>query len=172
MEFIKAEKARQAENLKKLKKKPKTDEEDAKDAEELVSRTTSTLVTQMSTDDADLIESEIELAKTEWLMDNHQQMDAVAFEKLNRLKSILDIDVSEMDVIVRMDLDVPLTPFTPFTPLEEEFKELIEQREADLASETAKRKVKKSKKQIEEEAEQWRLYDEAKQARQEPWKTR
>lgn len=59
-------------------------------------------------------------------MDNHQHMDSSAFEKLNRKKSILDIDVAEMDVVVRTDLDVPLTPFTPFTPLEEEFKELLE----------------------------------------------
>ena len=52
-------------------------------------------------------------------------MDSVAFEKLSRKKSILDIDVAELDVIVRTDLDVPLSSFTPFTPLEEEFSELL-----------------------------------------------
>jgi hypothetical protein len=90
-------------------------------------------------------------------------MDEVAFEKLNRKKSLLDIDITEQDVILRLDLDVPLTPFTPFVPLEEEFKDLLAAREAELSAEgTKKNKVKKTKKQLEDEAEQWRLYEEAK----------
>lgn len=52
-------------------------------------------------------------------------MDATAFEALNRRVSILDIDVAESDVVLRTDLDVPLSPYTPLPPLEEEFAELI-----------------------------------------------
>jgi len=53
-------------------------------------------------------------------------MDADAFEKLNRKMSILDIDISELDVVLRMDLDVPLSAYSPLPPLEDEFKELLE----------------------------------------------
>ena len=82
-------------------------------------------------------------------------------------------DNSSLCVVLRVDLDVPLTPFVPFRPIEEEFKELLDAKEAE-ASEAAhrKQKQKKTKKQLEEEAEQWRLYEEAQRARAEPWKTR
>lgn len=62
-------------------------------------------------------------------MENHLKMDADAFEKLNRKMSILDIDISELDVVLRTDLDVPLSPYTALAPLEEEFKELLEMQE-------------------------------------------
>jgi len=58
-------------------------------------------------------------------MENHLKMDAEAFEKLNRKVSILDIDIGELDVVLRTDLDVPLTPYVPLPPLEEEFKDLL-----------------------------------------------
>lgn len=80
-------------------------------------------------------------------MENHNVMDAKAFEKLNRKKSVLDIDVAEQDCILRVDLDVPLTPFIPFRPLEEEFKELLDAKQAEESETGAKRhKQKKSKK--------------------------
>jgi len=44
-------------------------------------------------------------------MDNHLKMDAEMFDVLNRKVSILDIDVAELEVVLRTDLDVPLTPF-------------------------------------------------------------
>jgi hypothetical protein len=53
-------------------------------------------------------------------------MDAAAFEKLNRKVSILDIDVADQDVILRADLDVPMTPFVPFKPIEDEFKDFLD----------------------------------------------
>lgn len=58
-------------------------------------------------------------------MDNHLRMNAEAFEKLNRKVSILDIDVSELDVVLRTDLDVPLTPYEQPLPLEDEFKDFL-----------------------------------------------
>ena len=52
-------------------------------------------------------------------------MDAAAFEKLNRKVSILDIEVAEQDIVLRTDLDVPLTNYVLLPPLEEEFKDLL-----------------------------------------------
>jgi hypothetical protein len=81
----------------------------------------------------DKCESELELLKTEWLMDNHLRMNADAFEKLNRKVSILDIDVSELDVVLRTDLDVPLTPYEQLQPLEDEFKDFLIAQEEEAA---------------------------------------
>jgi hypothetical protein len=58
-------------------------------------------------------------------MENHLKMDAAAFEKLNRKVSILDIEVAEQDIVLRTDLDVPLTNYVLLPPLEEEFKDLL-----------------------------------------------
>ena len=46
-------------------------------------------------------------------------MDSDMFDQLNRKMSVLDIDIGEMDVVTRADLDVPLTPYVPPPPLEE-----------------------------------------------------
>lgn len=56
------------------------------------------------------------------------------FDTLNRKVSILDIDVAELEVVLRTDLDVPLTPFQPLPPLEEEFKELLQAKEEEEAN--------------------------------------
>jgi hypothetical protein len=98
------------------------------------------------TEEIDRCESEIELSKTEWLMQNHLHMDADAFEKLNRKMSILDIDISELDVVLRMDLDVPLSAYSPLPPLEDEFKELLEMQAQEAANPNLKKKQKKTKK--------------------------
>ena len=58
-------------------------------------------------------------------MQNHLKMDAEVFDQLNRKVSILDIDVAELEVVLRTDLDVSLTPYVPLPPLEDEFKELL-----------------------------------------------
>ena len=58
-------------------------------------------------------ENEIEFAKTKWLFDNHMKMDETQYDELYRLESILDIDVSGKDLIIRLDLDVPLSPYIP-----------------------------------------------------------
>ena len=67
-------------------------------------------------------------------MDNHLKMDAEMFDVLNRKISILDIDVAELEVVLRTDLDVPLTSFQPLPPLEEEFKELLQAKEEEEAN--------------------------------------
>lgn len=58
-------------------------------------------------------EHEIEYVKTKWLFDNHIKMDETQYDELHRLESILDIDISGKDLIMRLDLDVPLSPYVP-----------------------------------------------------------
>lgn len=65
----------------------------------------------------DKYENEIELNKTRWLIDNHKKMDVNAYDELNRLESILETDISGRDLILRLDLDVPLSPYTPPPPV-------------------------------------------------------
>jgi hypothetical protein len=81
--------------LKKLKKKPKTAEEDVADKKEIISRIATHMSTRFTESEIDSIESEIDLARTEWLMHNHLRMDAAQFEILNRKMSILDIDIAD-----------------------------------------------------------------------------
>lgn len=49
-------------------------------------------------------------------MDNHLTMDVDQYDALRRKVSILDVDISGKDLIMRLDLDVPLSPYTPPPP--------------------------------------------------------
>ena len=40
-------------------------------------------------------------------------MNEDQYDELYRLQSILDIDISGKDLILRLDLDVPLSPYEP-----------------------------------------------------------
>lgn len=96
-------------------------------------------------------------------MENHLKMDAEVFDQLNRKVSILDIDVAELEVVLRTDLDVPLTPYVPLPPLEEEFRELLQAKEEEDSNQASQKKLqKKTKKQLEEESEQWAKYEHGK----------
>ena len=44
-------------------------------------------------------------------------MDEKQFDEIHRLESILDIDISGKDLVMRFDLDVPLTPYVPPQPI-------------------------------------------------------
>ena len=163
--------AKKAEHAKKNKKKPKTEEEEAKEIEEVNAKVTEWLALEMAQNEADRCEQQIEIVKTKWLMDNHIPMDEAVFDQLNRKMSILDIDIGEQDILLRMDLDVPLSHFTQLPPIEEEFKSLFEDQEKSSASRKSTKK-KKNKKQIEEEQERQALLEQAKRLRAEPWKSR
>ena len=113
----------------------------------MIARITNGLSHQYQEQEIEKIENEIELLKTEWLMENHLRMDRATFEKLNRKLSILDMDVGELDVVLRTDLDVPLTSYVPLSPLEEEFKELLAAQEEEAQQASQKKKQKKTKKQ-------------------------
>lgn len=56
-------------------------------------------------------EKEIELIKTRWLMQNHLKMDKDAYDAVNRKLSIYDIELGARDIILRLDLDIPLSKF-------------------------------------------------------------
>jgi hypothetical protein len=56
---------------------------------------------------------EIDILKTKWLMENHEKMDRGKYDDLYHLESVLDIDVAGKDIILRLDLDVPLSPYVP-----------------------------------------------------------
>lgn len=46
-------------------------------------------------------------------MDNHEKMDKAQYDQLLHLESVLDIEVGGKDLVVRLDLDVPLSHYTP-----------------------------------------------------------
>jgi hypothetical protein len=166
---IQQEALKVAEQLKKNKKKPKTAEEEQAEKRELQTRTVAALCQQFTEGEIDRCEAELEMLKTEWLMRNHLKMDCAAFEKLNRKVSVLDIDIADMEVVLRTDLDVPLTPYQALPPLEEEFKDFLQQQQEEAS---LKKKQKKTKKQQEEDAEMQSRYEQGKLAREEPWKSR
>lgn len=107
------QKARKAEWLKKTKRKPKTEEEENAEAEELKTRMAAGLKGELQGQRLTKAEGEIDYVKTKWLFENHTKMDTEQYDELHRLESILDIDISGKDVIMRLDLDVPLSPYIP-----------------------------------------------------------
>ena len=46
-------------------------------------------------------------------MDNHVVMDEAIYDKLNRKLSVYDVELGSKDVILRLDLDIPLSKFIP-----------------------------------------------------------
>jgi len=103
---------------KKGKKKPKTEEEEQKDVEELRTRASTALGSSFG-ERVEKMESQIEFEKTKWLMDNHLKMDESAYDELLRKQSIIDIDLSGKDILLRLDLDVPLSPYEAPQPEKE-----------------------------------------------------
>lgn len=109
-------KQRKAESLKKSKQKPKTEEEEAQELESLIQKTTAELTQSLTKNNSEKIisaENEIELIKTRWLMKNHIIMDGERYDMINRKMSIYDIDIGSKDIILRLDLDIPLSKFVP-----------------------------------------------------------
>jgi hypothetical protein len=46
-------------------------------------------------------------------MENHEVMDVKQYDDLMHLESVLDIEFGGKDIVVRLDLDVPLSAYTP-----------------------------------------------------------
>jgi hypothetical protein len=46
-------------------------------------------------------------------MTNHTKMDSSQWDQVNRKLSVYDIELGNKDVVLRLDLDVPLSPFVP-----------------------------------------------------------
>ena len=126
-EWLKQEALRKAEVLKKNKQKPKTEEQEAQELEQIIQSVVDRVVQTTNQVEADKIERDIQIIQTKWLMDNHIKMDDAMFDSLNRKVSVLDIDISEQEIILRADLDVPLSPYVPMPSIEEEFKSFFDQ---------------------------------------------
>lgn len=109
-------KAKKADWYKTTKKKPKTDDEEAMEAEEIRSKASVGLKHELLGNRLSRVGREVEILRTKWLMDNHALMDAKQYDDLLHLESVLDIDVAGKDLLVRLDLDVPLSAYTPPTP--------------------------------------------------------
>ena len=86
---------------------------------------TESLNTDFTKSRVEKAEKSISLLQTEWTMENHLTMDTDMFDQLNRKMSVLDIDIGEMDIVTRADLDVPLTTYVPPPPLEEQFSSIM-----------------------------------------------
>ena len=109
---------KKAEAAKRTKAKPKTEEEEAAELEQVISKTAEELGKILSADngDADAVkaaEREIELIKTRWSMEHHTKMDAEQYDCINRKLSVYDIELGARDIVLRLDLDIPLSKFTP-----------------------------------------------------------
>ena len=46
-------------------------------------------------------------------MENHTKMDSDQYDCINRKLSVYDIELGSRDVVLRLDLDIPLSNFTP-----------------------------------------------------------
>lgn len=114
--LIEEMKVKKAEAAKKSKAKPKTEEEEAEEQQAHIDRCGESLAGLLTGQNSEKLisaEKEIELLKTRWLMQNHIKMDAKQYDIVNRKLSIYDIDLGSKDLVIRLDLDVALTPFDP-----------------------------------------------------------
>jgi hypothetical protein len=104
-------KNKKADWYKATKKKPKTDDEEAQEAEDIKNRTQNALKNELLANRLTKVGREIDILRTKWLMENHIQMDRKEYDDLYHLESVLDIDVAGKDIILRLDLDVPLSNY-------------------------------------------------------------
>ena len=113
--------ARKAEAYKKIKGKPKTEEEEAADVQQVSEKATEILGEALCANEERLTSAEGEVGKikTRWLMQNHLKMDHDRWDIINRKLSIYDIELGSKDIILRLDLDVPMSPFIVPPKIEE-----------------------------------------------------
>jgi hypothetical protein len=81
--------------------------------EEIKQKTMAGLKNDLLANRLSKVGREIDILRTKWLMENHEKMDRSKYDDLYHLESVLDIDVAGKDIIVRLDLDVPLSAYTP-----------------------------------------------------------
>jgi 3-phosphoglycerate kinase len=128
---------RKSEWMKKNKKKPKTEEEDAEDLEQLKTQISEKIKEKVVNEDTIIgdIESKIEMKNLSDLLHNHIVMNKDKWDELYRKKSILDVDCESKNVLLRLDLDVPISEYNP--PVEEdkeEIKQMDTKRGAKMAA--------------------------------------
>ena len=52
-------------------------------------------------------------------MENHLKMDYAMFDELNRKVSVMDIEIGEQDLVLRTDMDVPLSEYNTAPTMEQ-----------------------------------------------------
>lgn len=107
--------ARKAEWMKKHKKKPKGEEEEAQDMEELKKRISEEIKRKVVHEDTIMgdLEDKLEMKTLHKYLDDHVVMNKEKWDELYRKKSILDIGCEGKNVLLRLDLDVPLSEYVP-----------------------------------------------------------
>ena len=115
IEKMKEEKLnRKNEWLRRTKRKPKTEEEEAKDAEDLKEKVAAELGQVLASGPVmEGVDQTLDLLQMERLLDTHDVMDRRAWDALYRKYSVLDIDLEGKNVLLRLDLDVPLSDYVP-----------------------------------------------------------
>lgn len=130
-------KAKKEEWLKKNKKKPKSEEEEQQDMNNLKQLMSDAIKQRILTDNTILggIEDKIDMMELQRLLNEHVIMDKKKWDELYRKKSILDIGCEGKNVLLRLDLDVPLSEYVP--PQEEEVKTKLDTKQgAKIATES------------------------------------
>ena len=98
-----------ADYYKKSKKKARTEEEEKAAWEDVKTKLGEELKTSWNQTLAGL-ERELEKKELEHRLTNYERMDYSMYETLNRKKSILDETMQENIIVLRLDLDVGLSP--------------------------------------------------------------
>lgn len=100
---------RKAEWLKKTKKKPKSEEEDKQDMDDLKHNITKKVIEDHSV--VGNVEAIIEMKMLQRHLDSHVVLTKEKWDEYYRKKSILDIGCEGKNVLLRLDLDVPLSEY-------------------------------------------------------------
>jgi hypothetical protein len=101
--------ARKSEWMKKLKKKVKTEEEEKQDMDDLIQNVTLKVIEDKSV--VGDVESIIAMKMLQRHLDSHIVLDKEKWDEYYRKKSILDIACEGKNVLLRLDLDVPLSEY-------------------------------------------------------------
>lgn len=104
-----AKKAALADYYKKSKKKPKSEEEEKQAWEGVKAKINEELTPQWNKK-LEGLERALEKKEIMHKMNNHERMDYSKYETLSRKKSIYDETLQDNIILLRLDLDVELTP--------------------------------------------------------------
>ena len=109
--------------LKANKKKPLSEEEEAEAKTALVEKHIEKMKTVVTEQDEVMgdVDSTMDSVRFNHVMSNHKVMDWDGWDEVYRKYSVLDIPCEGKNVLLRLDLDVPMSEYTP--PADEEDKE-------------------------------------------------
>lgn len=121
--------AEKAEWLKKNKKKAKTPDEEAQDLKIIKEKIEEALKHKCLSEDHIMgkVEDSVNLLIFKQQLETHKKMNSDTWDDLYRKYSILDIPCEGKNVLVRLDLDVPLSEYVPPPP-----EDAVEEEETKL----------------------------------------